>query len=138
MLASNVELRISGSSTLELAKAALYMSLVKIQKKGQLTLPSRVRSRLGLSEGDFVDVKVRAANIVITRQMVIDRSKFPNADDEYTPRQRRFIDAQLAKSEEDFKKGRTFGPFDTAEEMIASMKEQLKKRAAAKKAKPSR
>jgi bifunctional DNA-binding transcriptional regulator/antitoxin component of YhaV-PrlF toxin-antitoxin module len=114
------------------------MSLVKIQKKGQLTLPSRVWSRLGLCEGDLADVKVRAANIVITRQMVVDRSKFPNADDEYTPRQRCIIDAQLAKSEGDFKKGRTFGPFDTAAEMVASMKEQLKKRAAAKKAKPSR
>jgi len=35
----------------------------------------------------------------------------------------------LAESEEDLKKGRTFGPFNTADEMIASMKRELKKRA---------
>jgi len=52
-------------------------------------------------------------------------------DDEYTAAQRRLIDARLAKADEDLKKGRTFGPFDTADEMIASIKEQLKKRAKA-------
>ena len=55
--------------------------------------------------------------------------KSPSADDEYTLAQRRIIDARLAESEEDLKKGRTFGPFNTADEMIASMKRQLKKRA---------
>jgi bifunctional DNA-binding transcriptional regulator/antitoxin component of YhaV-PrlF toxin-antitoxin module len=98
-------------------------------------LPTQIHQRLGLAEGDFVDVKVRATHIVIAPQVVIDRSKFPAADDEYTPKQRRVIDARLAESEEDLKKGRTFGPFDTAEEVIASMKEQLKKRATAKQTK---
>ena len=120
-------------------KSCLSMPLVKIQKKGQVTLPARIRNRLGLVEGDLVDVKIRAAHIVIRPQVVIDRLKFRNADDEYTPEQRRIIDARLAESEEDFKKGRTFGPFDTADEMIASMKEELKKReSAAKKPKCSR
>ena len=45
--------------------------------------------------------------------------------------QRRIIDARLAESAEDLKKGRTFGPFNTADEMIASMKRELKKRATA-------
>jgi hypothetical protein len=45
------------------------------------------------------------------------------------PAQRRIIDARLAESEEDLKRGRTFGPFNTANEMIASMKRELKKRA---------
>ena len=36
------------------------------------------------------------------------------------------------------KAGRTYGPFDTADEMIAHMKGQLKKRAVAKKLKRSR
>jgi len=30
---------------------------------------------------------------------VIDRSKFPTANDEYTPQQRRIIDARLAESD---------------------------------------
>jgi AbrB family looped-hinge helix DNA binding protein len=66
-----------------------------MQKKGQLTLPSQIRSRLDLPEGDLVDVKIRAAHIVVTPQVVIDRSKFPAADDEYTPKQRRIIERDL-------------------------------------------
>ena len=103
------------------------MPLVKMQKKGQLTLPSQIRKCLGLAEGDFVDVKIRAAHIVVTPQVVIDRSKFPTADDEYTPEQRRIIDARLAKSEEDLKKGRVYGPFETHKEMMKFLHSQTKK-----------
>lgn len=56
--------------------------------------------------------------IVITPRLVVERSEFPNADDEYTPAQRRIIDSRLAKAE----KGPFHGPFDTADEMIAHMK----------------
>ena len=68
----------------------------------------------------------------------MNRSKFPTADGEYTPPQRRFINARLAESEEDFKKGRTHGPFDNVDEMIAHMKAGLKKCGAAKKTKRTR
>jgi len=70
--------------------------------------------------------------------VVVDRSKFPNANDEYTPAQRRLIDARLAESEEDFQQGRTYGPFDSADEMIAHMKAALKKQVATSKAKRRR
>lgn len=56
--------------------------------------------------------------IILPPKLTIDRSKFPTADNEYTPEQRRFIDARLAESEDDIKRGRTFGPFDTADEVI--------------------
>jgi hypothetical protein len=46
------------------------------------------------------------------------RSKFPSTDDEYTPEQRRIIDASLAKSAEDIRAGRLHGPFETHEEML--------------------
>ena len=107
-------------------------TLVKIHRKGQMTLPSRLRTAIGVAEGDLVEASVHRGKIVLTPKLVIDRSKFPNADDEYTPAQRKAIDARLAESEEDIKKGRTFGPFKTADEMIASMKDQLKKRSVAK------
>ena len=70
--------------------------------------------------------------------IVIDRSQFPTADDEYTPGQRRTIDARLADSEKELKQGRGYGPFNTANEMIASMKAQLKKRGTSKKSKRAR
>jgi len=108
-------------------------TLVKIHRKGQMTLPSRLRSAIGVSEGDTVEASVHRGKIVLTPKVVIDRSKFRNADDEYTPAQRRFIDARIAEGMEDFKKGRFYGPFKTADEMIASMESNLKRRAATKK-----
>ncbi len=110
-------------------------TLVKIHRKGQMTLPSRLRTAIGIGEGDFIEASIQRGKIVLTPKQVIDRSKFPNADDEYTPAQRRVINARLDESEEDLRKGRTAGPFNTANEMIAHMKDELKKRAAVKKSK---
>jgi predicted transcriptional regulator len=59
----------------------------------------------------------------------------PAANEEYTPAQRRIIDARIAQGLEDFRKGRFYGPFDTAEQAIDSMKTNLKRRAVGKKAK---
>jgi len=98
-----------------------------------MTLPTRLRTQAGISEGDLVEAVFHRGKIVLTPKLTVDSSKFSNADDEYTPEQRRVIDARLAESEEDLKRGRTFGPFNTAEGMIASMKAQLKKRSAVRK-----
>jgi hypothetical protein len=103
-----------------------------------MTLPTRLRTQAGISEGDLVQAAFHRGKIVLTPTLAIDRSKFSNADDEYTPEQRRIIDARLAESAEELKRGRTFGPFNTADEMIASMKAQLRKRSAFKRAKLSR
>ncbi len=85
------------------------MSIVKVQHKGQMTVPSDVRSLVGLADGDLVDVKAAHGRIIITPQLVIDRSKFPTADDEYTPAQRRVIDREIAKGLADVKAGRLHG-----------------------------
>jgi len=110
-------------------------TLVRIHRKGQMTLPSRLRAAIGIADGDLVEATVQRGKIVLTPKLVIDRSKFPNADNEYTPDQRRVIDARLKESEEDLKEGRTAGPFNSASEMIAHMKGELKTRATVKKPK---
>ncbi len=97
------------------------MPLVKIQRKGQMTLPTRVRSAVGLADGDMVDVKVSGRRIVITPTLVIDRSQFPTADDEYTPAQRRIIDAQLAEGLEDIKAGRVSKAYSNHAKFIADL-----------------
>jgi hypothetical protein len=48
------------------------------------------------------------------------------------------IDARLAEDLADIDAGRTFGQFDTADEMIAHMKARVRKSKAAPKAKRSR
>jgi hypothetical protein len=64
--------------------------LVRIQRKGQMTLPSRLRS---------------------------------STDDRYTTAQRRAIDRGIAQSLKEYKQGRGFGPFDTHEAFIASLRD---------------
>jgi AbrB family looped-hinge helix DNA binding protein len=111
----------------------------KIQQKGQVTIPTSVRRQAGLSKGDLVKFTFARGQIVITPKLVIDRSKFPNANGDYTPAQRRAIDARLAKSDDDIKQGRVYGPFDSAEEMAASIESNIRKsRGVKKKTKSSR
>jgi bifunctional DNA-binding transcriptional regulator/antitoxin component of YhaV-PrlF toxin-antitoxin module len=98
-----------------------------VTNKIGLTVPPAVQHQAGFKPGDVVEFKVSGGVITIL-------PKLPTAVDEYTPEQRRSIDAQLDEAE----KGPFHGPFNTTEEMITHMKGQLKKRAAPKKAKRSR
>ncbi len=117
----------------------IAMSTVsKIQHKGQVTIPTHLRNQAGLSKGDLVEFSFLRGKIVITPKVVIDRSKFPNADDEYTPEQRRAIDAGIRQGLEDFKNGRSHGPFATAKEASAYIESMAKERAAAKQSKRRR
>lgn len=110
----------------------------RIQNKGQVTIPTRVREQARLSKGDLVEFSFQRGKIVITPKTVIDRSGFPNADDEYTPEQRREIDARLDKADEDIKAGRVHGPFASAKEASAYIERLAKERAVVKKSKRSR
>ena len=114
-------------------------TLVKVQHKGQVTIPSRLRQQAGISEGDIVEATFQRGHIVLTPKVVLDRGVFSTADGEYTPAQRRAINARLAKADKEIKSGRVLGPFDNADDMIASIERELKKRSATrKKAKQSR
>ncbi len=109
----------------------------RIQNKGQVTIPTRVREQAGLIKGDLVEFSFQRGKIVITPKTVIDRAGFPNADDEYTPEQRRVIDARLDKADADIKAGRVHGPFASAKEASAYIERLAKERAVAKKSKRS-
>ncbi len=90
-----------------------------------------------MSKGDLVEFSFQRGKIV-TPKVVIDRSGFPNAEDEYTPEQRRIIDARLAKADEDIKAGRVHGPFGTHAEMVEFLHREVKKAKATKTAKSKR
>lgn len=95
------------------------MSLVKVRPNGQVTLPSTLRKRAGLNSGDLLEAKLgKEGEITLTRTSLLDKH----------------IDESLA----DIAKGRTYGPFDTAEEMIDSLQRNLKERAKTNKVKRAR
>ncbi len=46
-------------------------NLVRVQEKGQVTLPAQIRKRLGLKKGDLVAVTQTPGGILITPQEVV-------------------------------------------------------------------
>ena len=88
-------------------------TFVKVQRKGQVTIPTRLRAQLGLVDGDLVEARAHRGRIVLTPKVVVDR--------EYPPAQRRIIDARLAKAEADIKAGRVSKAFSNHSEFIADL-----------------
>ena len=93
----------------------------RIQHKGQVTIPTSVRRKAGLNKGDVVNFAFQRGNIIMTPEAPVDLSKFPTADDEYTPRQRRIIDARLARSLAETKAGRVSKAYSDYGEFIAAL-----------------
>lgn len=58
---------------------------------------------------------------VITPKVVVERSIFPNADEGYTPAQRRIVDARLARADADIGSGRVSKSFSDHGEFIAAL-----------------
>jgi hypothetical protein len=85
---------------------------------------------VGLVDDDLLEARAHRGKIVLTPKSAVDR--------EYTPARRRAIDARLAEGSADIKAGRTFGPFNSADEMIAHMVARTAKRPTAQRAKRSR
>ena len=99
----------------------------KIQKRGQVTIPTVVRRQAGLSKGDLVNFAFQRGKIVITPSLIIDRPKSP-VGDEYTPSQRRDIDRGIAQSLKEFKQGKASGPFETHEAFLTALRKQPAKK----------
>lgn len=87
---------------------------VKNNNKTPLVVPPAVRRRARFKSGQELEFKVSGGVITIL-------PKLPTADDEYTPAQRRAIDAQLAEGLADIRAGRVRGPFSTHKEFIDSL-----------------
>jgi AbrB family looped-hinge helix DNA binding protein len=97
---------------------------VTLKPQTEITVPKSIRRKAGYRPGDQVEFKVSGRTITIV-------PKLSTPDDEYTPGQRRIIDARLAKAEEDIKAGRVHGPF-TAKEAAVFVERLAKERAAKK------
>ena len=104
---------------------------VTVKNRTPLVVPPAVRRQAGLKSGDKLEFKVSGQVITII-------PKPPTADDEYTPAERRVTDHGIAQSEKDYAAGKSYGPFETAAEAIASINANLRRRrAVAKKRKSS-
>lgn len=93
---------------------------VTVKNKKPLVVPLAVRRLAGLKSGQEIEFRVSGSVITIL-------PKLPAGDDEYTPEQRRIIDARLDQADEDIKAGRVHGPFSTHREFITSLHKETKK-----------
>jgi len=90
---------------------------ITVRSKTDLVVPASVRRRAGIKSGDQVEFQVSGGVINII-------PKLRAADDEYTPEQRRAIDARLGAA----RRGPYYGPFETADDAVKFMRNQVKKR----------
>lgn len=100
---------------------------IKNDNKVPLIVPGAVRRRAKFKDGQELEFGVSGGLITI-------RPKLPSAEDEYTPAQRRAIDAELKEAE----KGPFYGPFGTMNELIADLRSRLGEPKGRKKTKASR
>jgi bifunctional DNA-binding transcriptional regulator/antitoxin component of YhaV-PrlF toxin-antitoxin module len=94
---------------------------VTVKSKEELVVPRAVRQKAGIKVGQRVKFKVSSGIISIIPDL-------PSADDEYTPAQRRVINARLAEA----RKGPYYGPFKTADEAIKFLSAEIRSRKAAR------
>ena len=93
------------------------MTITVKKNTTDLVVPSSIRRQAGIKAGDQVEFKVSGGIINII-------PKLPAADDEYTPAQRRAIDAELREAE----KGPYYGPFETADAAVKFLNREIRKR----------
>jgi AbrB family looped-hinge helix DNA binding protein len=84
------------------------MELVTIKTKFQVVIPQSIRKRVRLDVGDLLEASFENGKITFTPKTVIDR--------------------HLAEGLEDFAKGRTHGPYETATDAIAALKGRARRR----------
>ena len=83
------------------------MTLIRIKEKHQITLPSGLREAAGLGVGDWLEVKIEKGKITLMPKNLVDR--------------------HIAEALKDVEAKRVYGPFDSAKELIKSLREKTKK-----------
>ncbi len=78
------------------------MHAVKLGVSRQVAIPKKVHDQLGLSPGDYLEVEVRGNQIILTPKQLVDK--------------------RLAEAEEDIRKGRVHGPYDTAGDAVKALR----------------
>jgi AbrB family looped-hinge helix DNA binding protein len=83
------------------------MAVVRVHRRGQVTIPARLRERAGIAGGDLLDARVERGKIVFTPTSLIER--------------------EIAQGMDDVRRGRLHGPYESADEAIRALHGMLKK-----------
>ena len=77
------------------------MAAVKVGASRQVAIPKKLHDELGLSPGEYLEVERRGNQLVLTPKSLIEK--------------------RLAEALDDVKHGRLGGPYDSVEDLIASL-----------------
>jgi|SRR3989338_1702680 len=86
-------------------------AIVKLGMSRQIAIPKRFWSELKLRSGEYMQIKPQGQSLVLTPKTLVDKN----------------LEEGLAQSFKDFEEGRSYGPFETAEEAIAFLNSSAKK-----------
>ena len=89
--------------------------LIQVRKKAQLTLPLSVREKLGVEEGDYMDVQVRDGEIILKLKKLIDKDQAWFWTERWQQGEK--------EAEEDIRAGRVHN-FPSAKEAVAHLHSQ--------------
>lgn len=78
------------------------MAAVKIGQSRQVVIPKKFYDELRLRAGDYLEVELQNGNLVLTPKELVEKS--------------------ILDGLEDFKKGRSIGPFKTAKAAIRALR----------------
>jgi len=84
----------------------------KVTRHGQITLPASVRERLGIEEGDLVEIEVEDERAVLVPKKLVDKSQAYFWTRKWQEGER--------EADEDIKAGRV-KTFDSVEELISDL-----------------
>jgi AbrB family looped-hinge helix DNA binding protein len=90
------------------------MNIVTVKNKFQIVIPQHVREQVHIEVGDVLEADVEGGKIIFTPKSLIDR--------------------HLAEGLEDARKGRTHGPYSSADEAIAALDARAKRHTKKRKA----
>ncbi len=90
------------------------MSLVKIGEKHQVTIPVEIFKKLRLRTGDFLEAVVEGNRLVFVPSKVIHKEDAWFYSKEWQTKE--------AEAEEDLKKSRVSGPFESAGDLIGHLR----------------
>jgi len=90
------------------------MPMSKVTRHGQITLPASVRKRLGIEEGDLVEIEIMDEKAVLVPKKLVDKSQAYFWTQKWQEGEQ--------KADADIKAGRV-KTFDTADELIKDLEE---------------
>jgi AbrB family looped-hinge helix DNA binding protein len=96
-----------------------HVTTLPIRNKGQITLPVKLRRKLGLEEGDFVEVEETPEGILLKPRKLIDAGQSYFWSEEWRG-------GEMA-ADRDVEGGR-YEVFEDVEELISSLKKKKKKK----------